>query len=112
MFQTTLSNGITVCYDGNTAGRLVLRYPDGSQVKTTWRQLGLMEVVVRSLRETYEYLLLRASGQAQEADPPVDQLVQLDDLLFALSEHSAATDQVTGCASERKVQGTAQSRRP
>lgn len=82
--RTRLSNGVTVWHDADSNGTLVLEYPDGSRIKATWGQLALFETAVKSLREVYEYLLLRAAGDSQDSCPPVDKLVQLDDLLFAL----------------------------
>jgi hypothetical protein len=89
--QTQLSNGVTVWFDADANGRLILRYPDGSQVQTTWSQVGMMEQVVQLLRELYEELLLRASNGLDGATPSVDKLAQLDDLLFALTTAGRGT---------------------
>lgn len=97
MFRTELTNGITLWYDADAAGEFVLRYPDGVQVRTTWHRLGRIETMLEQLREVYEYLLARAGGDAAtDAGPPVEKLVQLDDLLFELSRRPVRRTPVPG----------------
>lgn len=81
MIQTRLTNGVTVCYEQGVDGPLLVRYPDGTQIRTTWNQLGHLERLVQSLRDVYEHLLLRESGERPTATFPIDKLAQLDDLL-------------------------------
>nr|HQA00656.1 hypothetical protein [Phycisphaerae bacterium] len=88
--QTQLSNGTTVWFDVDAHGRLIMQYPDGSQVQTTWKQVGMMEQVVQMLRELYEELLLRASTGLEGPALCVDKLAELDDLLFALTTANRA----------------------
>jgi len=81
MQRAVLNNGIAVLYTTDLQGKVVIQYPDGSQVRTTWSQLSRMETLVDALRQAYECLLKRVD---QDTDLPVDTLMRIDDLLFAL----------------------------
>lgn len=81
MNQIELANGISLLYSEDCEGRVVLRFPDGTQVQTTWTQLSHIETLINSLRQAYEILLKNADSDAKM---PVDELMRIDDLLYAL----------------------------
>lgn len=84
LFRTDLGNGVTVWCDADPDGKIVLHFPDGRMVRTCAAQLELMQAAVESLREAYEHLLGLAGGEMAETAVPVDTLLRMDDLLFAL----------------------------
>ena len=86
MMQAQLSNGITLWYNADPRGRVVLRYPGGDQVQTSWVQVALIETMIVRLRQAYEDLLQRA-GNDTDAEPAIEMLAGLDDLLCTLTLH-------------------------
>ena len=84
LFRTDLTNGVTVWCDADPDGKIVLHFPDGRMMRTCAAQLDLSQAAVKSLREAYEYLLGLAGGEMAGAAVPVDALLRMDDLLFAL----------------------------
>jgi hypothetical protein len=81
MNRVELSNGISVVYGSDCQDSVVLEYPDGSRVQTTWTQLSHIERLIESLRQAYEVLLKEADS---DSGIPVDALMRIDDLLYAL----------------------------
>ncbi len=84
MLRAELQNGVTAWYDPGPEGSLIMEYPDGSQVQTTWAQLRLIEKLIKCLRDVYEELLANA-GRDGEAPTAMDTLFKMDELLFALN---------------------------
>lgn len=84
---------MTVWYETDCVGKLVVEYPNGTRVRTTWTQVGLIESLIQSLREAYEQLLLRA---ADAGDAPVQTLLRIDDLLSAVANR----EQAPACGSQ------------
>lgn len=89
MKRVDLTNGIALFYSTDTQGRVIIKYPDGSQVQTTWGRLSRIETLIDHLRQAYESLLRQASA---ETDAPVETLVRIDDLLFALDKKPPLSD--------------------
>lgn len=85
MKRTDLANGISVLYSLDPDGSVIIQYPDGSQVRTTWSQLARIESLIDLLRGAYEHLLKRAGRDDQL---PVETLMEIDDLLYALRNSS------------------------
>lgn len=89
MQHVNLINGIQLVYNADTQGHVIIEFPDGLQVRTTWGQLSRIETLIDCLRQAYESLLMRAGS---DGNAPVDTLMRIDDLLFSLDRSSRTSN--------------------
>jgi hypothetical protein len=84
MNRNPISDGVEVLHAGQAKDRLVVCYPDGRRIETTWSRLAMINELIASLREAYELLLDRASREAGCNPLPLEPLIRMDEVLYAL----------------------------
>lgn len=102
MKRADLANGMSVLYNLDPEGSVIIQYPDGSRVSTTWAHLARIESVINLLRGAYECLLKRAG---RDDHLPVETLMEIDDLLYALDGGSGVRRDATSPASPKPSLG-------
>ena len=84
MNRNQINDGVEVLHAGKAREKIVVCYPDGRRIETTWSRLAMINELIASLREAYELLLDRAGREVGCNSFPLEPLMRMDEVLHAL----------------------------